>query len=257
MIDIYKITKEEIQGLSGEDFENLVLAWYEAIGLSAMKTPKTGDYGADVIVESHIGKIAIQCKRQTATVGIKAVQEIFAATRKYGANSAKIITSSGFSANAVELAKHCGVELINGEMFWESFILPVQNDEFIIKEKKRYIDELNKLEAKANEYNEFMIALSDEYDRYKDNILDMVIEHVNPYITDFNKKILELNSMIASTNTNSELSGIKTNIGNLNESINVNKTDVSNELHRIKKVMNFAIAVSIISVITSIALYII
>ncbi|MGL6131948.1 MAG: restriction endonuclease [Fusobacteriaceae bacterium] len=183
---IYEITKEQINGLTGEAFENLVHEFYETVGFFPIKTPITNDYGSDLIVPTVAGKVSIQCKRQTSTVGIKAVQEVFASMKKYGANSAKIITTSGFSSNAVELAKCCGVDLIDGDMFWNDFILPVQNEQFVIKEKKRYLDEMNKLSDKALEYDSMIQSNIDKFEEIKSDSELFINSKMTPYISDLN-----------------------------------------------------------------------
>lgn len=77
---------------------------------------KSGDYGADVIARGFLlRKIVVQCKDYRNPVGVKAVQEAFAAKRFYRASRAAVASSTTFTKSARILAKRCGVEL------WERY----------------------------------------------------------------------------------------------------------------------------------------
>lgn len=76
----------------------------------------TPDYGADITARGFLfSKIVVQCKCYKKPVGVKAVQEIFAAREYYGASRAAVATNSVFTKQAKELAKRCGVKL------WERY----------------------------------------------------------------------------------------------------------------------------------------
>ena len=112
--DIFTVKEKEIHGMTGEEFEDLIGDMYKIHGFEVFPTAKTNDYGADLILKTVSGTICVQAKRQTANVGIKAVQEVYGSMAKYGAACGIVITTAGFSAQAVELSKYCGVTLING-----------------------------------------------------------------------------------------------------------------------------------------------
>jgi restriction system protein len=59
---------------------------------------------------------AFQCKRYVSPVGVKAVQEVFAGSRKYGADRAVVVTNSTYTPNAKTLANDLGVTLWDLEM---------------------------------------------------------------------------------------------------------------------------------------------
>lgn len=71
----------------------------------------TGDFGADLILETETQRIAVQAKRYKSKVGIKAVQEIASAKSHYRANETWVVTNNFFTAAAVELAQSNGVKL--------------------------------------------------------------------------------------------------------------------------------------------------
>ena len=96
----------------GHDFELFIVNLLKNNGFKNIKTtPKTGDYGADIIAVADGEKYAIQCKLYSKSVGIKAVQEVFAAMQYYECQAAAVATNNRFSKNAVNLANSTGVQL--------------------------------------------------------------------------------------------------------------------------------------------------
>lgn len=110
------LTKEKIDGLDGEEFEDLLAIYFKGVGLSVTKTKKSHDYGADLIVKYKKESIAIQCKLYYKhSVGNSAVQEISTAREFYGADRAMVVTNSKFTRPSEILAGTIGVQLIDGE----------------------------------------------------------------------------------------------------------------------------------------------
>lgn len=152
-MNLYEITRKDIDAMDGISFEELVMSMYEELGYECAKTPVSNDYGTDIIVETPVGKFSIQCKRQTSNVGIKAVQEVYGSLPKYGAVKGIVVSTSGYTANAVELAKYCNIELIDGNKLWE-MITGIQNGDFVKNSKQNIneiIEELNSLISLGNE----------------------------------------------------------------------------------------------------------
>ena len=113
---IASITIDEIDGLDGEDFEELLALLFKQHGLKVTKTKKSHDYGADLLVSSKDEVIAIQCKLYyNRSVSNSAVQEIATAKDYYQANRAVVITNSKFTKPAENLADKIGVKLIDRE----------------------------------------------------------------------------------------------------------------------------------------------
>lgn len=82
---------------------------------SAIVTPASGDYGADIIaVDSRGQKWVFQCKHYKRNVPNTAVQEAVAAKAHYKADRAGVITNSQLTKQARELAWENAVELIEG-----------------------------------------------------------------------------------------------------------------------------------------------
>lgn len=74
----------------------------------------SGDQGADLMARTGLfgRKVVVQCKCYSGKVGNSAVQEVFAAKQYYGASVAIVATNSTFTPGAKELAKACGVQLL-------------------------------------------------------------------------------------------------------------------------------------------------
>lgn len=93
---------------SGEEFEEQVAAYYGSKGYHTDLTPRSHDFGADIVLYQSITnkRIIVQVKYlSNGNVGIGAVQEITAAINHYGADEGWVITNSGFTQNAIRLAK--------------------------------------------------------------------------------------------------------------------------------------------------------
>jgi restriction system protein len=95
------------------DFEHWCAARLRAAGWSARRTKGSGDQGGDVIAEKGGVRLVVQAKRHQAPVGNKAVQEVYAAARHFGARHAVVVGTAGFTKAAMELADSTGVLLLN------------------------------------------------------------------------------------------------------------------------------------------------
>lgn len=74
------------------------------------------DFGGDITARGFLfSKIVVQCKDYSKPVGVKAVQEAYAAKRFYRASRAAVAARGTFTKSARLLAKRCGVEL------WERY----------------------------------------------------------------------------------------------------------------------------------------
>lgn len=111
-----------IDTLSGVEFEVLIADKFASLDFITYNTPKTGDFGADIILETKSGsKIVIQCKRYNTKVNLKAVQEVLGAINHYGADFGVVITNNSFLNSAKKLAKNSDVELWGREELIDLF----------------------------------------------------------------------------------------------------------------------------------------
>lgn len=100
-----------VDNLSGIEFEEYLLAHFIKLGYKGTLTPKTNDYGADLILKKGNDKIVVQAKRYSNKVGIEAVQQIIGAREYYKANKGMVVTNNYFTPNAINLAASSGIEL--------------------------------------------------------------------------------------------------------------------------------------------------
>jgi len=106
----------KINELTGIEFENLLIDKFLSLGFIVESTPKTGDFGADLIVENSEGsRVIIQCKRFKSKVNLKAVQEVVGAMGHYAGDIGIVITNNLFLNSAIKLAESHDVELWNGD----------------------------------------------------------------------------------------------------------------------------------------------
>lgn len=108
-----------LNNLTGEEFEELLKAYFKKNGYKVDLTPKSGDYGADLIVRKNGEKIIVQAKRYKGSVGISAVQEVIGAKEYYKGDKALVITNSYFTPAAKELAGKTKVKLWDGKIVAE------------------------------------------------------------------------------------------------------------------------------------------
>lgn len=102
----------ELDKLSGVEFEEFLAGLFRAQGYAAELTPTSGDYGADLILSKDGQRIAVQAKRHIGSVGVGAVQEALSGQAYYQCQTAWVITTGAFTANALELAQKSGVKMI-------------------------------------------------------------------------------------------------------------------------------------------------
>ncbi|UFJ41338.1 restriction endonuclease [Brevibacillus humidisoli] len=113
--------------MDGYQFEQYVALLLKALGYQVSVTPKSKDYGADLLLIKGEKKIVVQVKRHRKSVGIGAVQEVAASMRYYKATEAWVITNDDFTVSARQLASSNDVRLIDRKGLTE-LILSVHPD---------------------------------------------------------------------------------------------------------------------------------
>ena len=104
---------EKVDSMQGFEFEEFVAAILSDLGYQTSTTKKSGDFGADIIVEQNGEKTIIQTKRYAQKVPVAAIQEISAAQNFYGIYNAWVITNNYFTGPAIKLAQANHIKLIN------------------------------------------------------------------------------------------------------------------------------------------------
>lgn len=122
---------DEIDQMKGETFEDYLKLLFESQGYKVLLTPKTGDYGADLILKKERQKIVVQAKRYKKNVGIKAVQEVTGAKEYYHATAAWVVTNQGYTQPAIKLAKANRVVLMSREQLIDQMIVFNKQEKFM------------------------------------------------------------------------------------------------------------------------------
>ena len=104
---------EKVDIMEGYEFERFVKTLFFYLGYDAELTPKGKDFGADLILNKDNEKTAVQVKRYSGKVGIKAVQEIVGAKKHYKADETMVVTNNYFTPEAEMIAKEYCVRLID------------------------------------------------------------------------------------------------------------------------------------------------
>lgn len=88
------------------DFERHVMSFFEAAGLETSVTAKSNDLGVDGTALHPDGLLIVQCKRNATTnkVGRPTIQQFKGVVEENGAVRGYIVTTSSFTAEAVESA---------------------------------------------------------------------------------------------------------------------------------------------------------
>lgn len=105
-----------------EDFEQLVRELFELEfaqnGSEVKVTQASRDGGVDAIIFDpdplRGGKIVIQAKRYTNTVGVSAVRDLYGTVINEGANTGILITTADYGHDSYEFAKDKPLKLLNG-----------------------------------------------------------------------------------------------------------------------------------------------
>lgn len=92
--------------MEGQEFEYYCANLLAANGFIEVEVTKgSGDYGIDILAEKDGVTYAIQCKRYTGLVGVKAVQEAYAGRDFYDRMVGAVMTNQYFTKPAAEAAR--------------------------------------------------------------------------------------------------------------------------------------------------------
>ncbi len=111
-----------LAAINWQDFENLIREVFEKEfsqnGGEVKITQASRDGGVDAIAFDpdpiRGGKIVIQAKRYTNTVGVSAVRDLYGTLMNEGANNGILVTTSDYGSDAYEFANGKPIKLLNG-----------------------------------------------------------------------------------------------------------------------------------------------
>jgi restriction system protein len=101
----------DVDRVDGRAFETFLGTLFKRLGYSVDITKHRGDYGADLIIVKNAKRTAVQAKRWSKPVGVKAVQEAVAAKGYYGCDNAMVVANRTFTRQAHQLARANSVQL--------------------------------------------------------------------------------------------------------------------------------------------------
>lgn len=102
----------QIDHMDGHDFEVYSAYLLRQNGFSNVQvTQASGDFGVDIIAHRNGLSYAVQCKRYSHHVGVKAVQEAVSGRLYYHCDQAVVLTNNYYTAPAKELANCTAVKL--------------------------------------------------------------------------------------------------------------------------------------------------
>lgn len=126
-IDSRIIRNQEVDGVNlaamdWEDFEHLVREIFDkefaARGGEVRVTQSSSDGGVDAVAFDPDpisgGKIVIQAKRYTKTVGVSAVRDLYGTTMNEGASKGILVTTADYGPDAYKFASDKPITLMNG-----------------------------------------------------------------------------------------------------------------------------------------------
>ncbi len=106
---------DAFEDMDGHEFEYFCADLLEQRGFVEVEVTRgSGDYGIDILAEKDGVTYAVQCKRYTAPVGVKAIQEAYAGRDYYDRMVGAVMTNQYFTAPAVEAAKKLKILLWDG-----------------------------------------------------------------------------------------------------------------------------------------------
>ena len=108
---------EELNSLSGVEFESLCASLVAGLGFQVELTKASGDGGIDIIALNSSplfrGKYIIQCKRYIGTVGEPILRDLYGVVMSERANKGILMTTGTFTRSAIAFAEGKPIELID------------------------------------------------------------------------------------------------------------------------------------------------
>lgn len=111
-------TRPNLLELTPSEFESLITNLFTCMGLETRLTQASRDGGVDCVAFDMRpvlgGKVVIQAKRYTNTVGVAAVRDLYGTVMNEGAGKGILVTTSGYGPAAFEFAAGKPLELLTG-----------------------------------------------------------------------------------------------------------------------------------------------
>lgn len=108
-------TLNEIDAMSGLEFERFVGDMFRQQGYYVEYTKTSGDYGVDLILTKDRIRTAVQTKRYSKPLAQAPVREVVAGMMRYKCSKCMVVTNNTFTVSAQELARSNYCKLIDRE----------------------------------------------------------------------------------------------------------------------------------------------
>jgi restriction system protein len=143
---------DNLAAMDWEDFEHLIRELFEkefsGEGSEVKVTQASRDGGIDAVVFDpdpiRGGKIVIQAKRYTNTVGVSAVRDLYGTVVNEGANKGILVTTADYGPDAYEFAKGKPLSLMNGSNLLHLLQRHGHSAKIDLKEAKKILAEREK-----------------------------------------------------------------------------------------------------------------
>ena len=153
-VESYEVAKDidattNLAAMDWEDFEHLIRELFEKEFLSnggeVKITQASRDGGVDAVAFDpdpiRGGKIVIQAKRYTNTVGVSAVRDLFGTTLNEGATKGILVSTADYGPDAYDFAKGKPLTLLNGSNLLHLLQKHGYHAKIDLKEAKRILSE--------------------------------------------------------------------------------------------------------------------
>src|SRR5208283_5432939 len=123
----HKLNVDQLRLFTGLSFERFLNVLFATIGFSVDAVSLTTEQGADLIIVDGSGRrVAVQAKRYSQDVGNAAVQEILGGMAYWGCERGIVVSASGFTRAAEELAGRAPAVIL-----WDKAVLQVLIDRYM------------------------------------------------------------------------------------------------------------------------------
>lgn len=111
-------SRTNLMELTPSEFESLITNLFSRMGLETRLTQASSDGGVDCVAFDMRpvigGKVVIQAKRYSGTVGVSAVRDLYGTVLNEGANKGVLVCTSGYGPGAYRFAANKPLELLSG-----------------------------------------------------------------------------------------------------------------------------------------------
>lgn len=147
-----------MDSMSGVEFENLCKRLVSKMGFETQTTRASGDGGIDIVAYNRqpliSGKYVIQCKRYSGNVGEPILRDLYGVVMAERANKGILMTTAGFTRQAVAFSEEKQIELIDGAKL-RSLL-----EQYGLLDGKRTDDAVNVLEELLNALEKAFIDIN-------------------------------------------------------------------------------------------------